>query len=1164
MRFQQLFLNTATMRKLQNCCLLLGCTIGAQLLNATYGYSQKTNYAYAIRDNKASQLSGNENYGGENDQKQNLFSVLKELNKEKGVYFISNKSLDDIKVSPVQNMDASVESILADLLKDTHLTYKKVDNKTYVIIVAQDDMSATATTGIAVNADNAAAAADYVQEKISGKVTGPDSKPIIGATVQVKGTKKGAITDKDGSFTIAASKGDVLVINYVGFDPKEVTIADDNNITVSLTEAAKQLTDVYVTALGIKKSAKDLSYSVQKVSNEELTTVKETNFTNSLSGKASNVTITQGSGGVGSATNIILRGNNSLNGSGQPLIVIDGIPVVNNNSHPTTGQAQFGQNFLTPDQLSTINSSDVEEVTILKGPTAAALYGSQAANGAIIVTTKSGKNGQTRVNFSTNNTFQSALYYPKLQTEYGGAANDNGNYSWGAKDPNAAYAGSFYKDFLKTGVNSSNAVDITTGNENAQLYAAYANTTANGIIPNNSLSRNNFDLKGTTSMFKKFIEFTAKFSYVDQTVHNPYAPGQYLNPYYTMMTLPANTNMPLYKDKNTLTLDSLPYQNWAYNSGTTGTDNPYWDAYKVLTTDNLNRMILSGDLKFNFTNYLNLMVRANMDKSNEDYMNQMYQGTVTSLASSTGGFDHKTLQSNQNYGDAILNFNKQIATDWHLTALGGGSLRDYTQTGTEINSGRNGMYHPNIFISSNVNYSGGGTVSDIYDRRQIQSLFYSAEFGYKNAVFLSTTGRNDWSSTLPPGKNAYFYPSVGLSAVLTDLFKGLSSSTMNYLKVRSSYTEVGNDLPTFIINPVSTINSNGSLTTPKNVIMPGTTLKPELTTSFEAGVDAGFFNNLIRLEATYYNTNTDNQLFTVTAPPSSGYSFYYVNGGKIQNKGVELTLSVTPNIGTVKWTSTVNFSKNVNTVKSLIGGVNYLTYSQLANSTSYFQKIVPGGSLGDFYASKFQRNKDGSYKVDTYYIDGVQQTGTTPLVQDQAEKVGNAFPDFLLSWGNKFNYKNFQLSFLIDGHFGGEVISMTQAMLDYSGNSVQSAQDRDKGYVLINNQQVTDVKKFYQLRSGIGGALGEYTYSATAIRLRELSFIYNLPATFFNNSKYVKGISVGLLGRNLFFFHKVAPIDPEVVSNNAGGQNGQNEFLGLEMYNMPSTRSVGFSVNVHF
>jgi outer membrane receptor protein involved in Fe transport len=471
------------------------------------------------------------------------------------------------------------------------------------------------------------------------------------------------------------------------------------------------------------------------------------------------------------------------------------------------------------------------------------------------------------------------------------------------------------------------------------------------------------------------------------------------------------------------------------------------------------------------------------------------------------------------------------------------------------------MYNPNLFTTSNVNFISSGTATDVYDRKQTQSLFYSVELAYKNALFLNTTGRNDWSSTLPTNKDNYFYPSVGLAAVLTDLIPSLSSIAMNFLKIRAGYTEVGNDLPTFIINPVSTIGTGGALTPPNTIIEPGTILKPELTSSTELGLDVAFLNNEVRLAGTYYNTNTKDQLFTVTAPPSSGYSYFYVNGGDIQNQGVELTLTVAPKIGDVNWVSTVNFSKNVNKVKSLLNGTNYLIYSELDNSTSYFQKIVPGGSLGDFYAKKFQRGKDGSYLLNTYYINGQEQQGTTPILDDQPEKIGNAYPDFLLSWGNKFSYKNFSLYFLIDGHFGGKVISLTQAMLDNAGNSVQTAKDRDNGYVLVDGQQVTDIKDFYQLKGGIGGALGEYAYSSTAVRLRELSLLYNLPSRLLQGTKYIKGVSVGLVGRNLFFFYKAAPLDAEVVSNNAMGTNA---FLGMELYNLPSTRNIGFSVNVNF
>lgn len=999
------------------------------------------------------------------------------------------------------------------------------------------------------------------KHKVTGVVADSTNRPISNVSVLLKGTTKGTATNDQGQFSIEVANGDVLVFSALNYAKQELTVGSATNYTIQLQGAIDgTLNEVVVTALGIKKNTRNLSYVAQSVSNAELTAVKDGNFTNALTGKAANVTITQGSGGAGAATNIILRGNNSLSGSGSPLIVIDGIPVVNNNTRPATGQAQFGENFLAPDQLSTINPSDVEDVTILKGATAAALYGAQAANGAILITTKSGKNGQMHVGLSTNTTFLNAMYHPQLQTEYGGATADQGSYSWGPKDPNAQYAGSFYKDFLRTGLNSANAVDFSTGNKNAQLYGAYSNTYAKGIVPNNWMKRNNFDLKGTSSLFDNFIEITGKFSYMNQTIQNPYSPGQYLNPYFSFLTIPANTNMALYGNRNNLVLDTAPYMNWPYPAST-GTDNPYWDAYKVITTDNLNRMILNGNVKFNFTSWLNLMIRGNFDQTNEDYMHVMYQGTNVSLASGTGGFNHITTKTNQTYGDAILTFNKALSSDWHLTALGGAAIRDYKQTGINVNTARQPMFNPNVFITSNVNFAGGSTAQDVYDRRQVQSLFYSVEFGYKSALYLTTTGRNDWSSTLPSNKNNYFYPSVGLSAVLTDLFKGLSSETMNFLKLRAGYTQVGNDLPSFIINPVSTIGAGGAFIPPSIIIKPGTIIRPEMTNSFEAGFDVNFFNSLVKLNATYYKSNTKNQLFTVSAPPSSGYTSYYVNGGNIQNSGVELTLAVSPKLGPVNWTSTVNFSKNVNKVQSLMPGINFLIYSQLNNSTSYYQQIVPGGSLGDFYAKRFQRNSDGSLVLNTFYLDGVKQTGQSPVLDPTATKVGNAYPDFLLSWGNQFNYKNLRFSFLVDGRFGGKVISMTQAMMDMAGSSVQSAKDRDNGYVLVNGQQSADVKGFYQSKGGIGGALGEYLYSATAVRMREVSIMYSLPSSLYQKTKYIKAINVGLIGRNLFFFHKAAPIDPEIVSNNTMGQNA---FLGLEMYNLPSTRNIGFSVNVNF
>ncbi|MGL6021963.1 MAG: SusC/RagA family TonB-linked outer membrane protein, partial [Chitinophagaceae bacterium] len=930
------------------------------------------------------------------------------------------------------------------------------------------------------------------------------------------------------------------------------------------------------TALGFKKSAKSLSYSAQSIKPDELTTVKDGNFTNAITGKASNVTITQGSGGVGGATNIILRGNNSLSGSGQPLIVIDGIPTVNFNQRPNTGQSQYGGNYLGPDGLSTINPDDIEDLTILKGPSAAALYGAQAANGAILITTKSGKEGRARINVSSNTTFTTPLYTPEMQTTYGGQPFDQGygRGSWGEATPESMNAKNFYKDFLQTGLNTMNAVNFSVGNKMGQVFTSYANTYGRGLIPNNTLMRHNFDLKGDANFFNKVLEVGAKVSYTQQTLHNPYATGSDLNPYLFLIGMSANVPLADYRDYDK---GNNQGQNWIGNDVNLFGNSPYWIANRVRPQDDLSRILASANLKVNFTDWLSLMGRGTIDQTNQVYTMKMYKGTNPTLAGQTGAYQKRTTEIIQYYGDAILNFNKDLIKEVvHLNAFVGGSIRDYNATGMDINSGigRGGkdikqLYVSDIFTENNIDFGNTGTISPNFDRKQIQSVFYSLEFSYKNALFLTHTGRNDWSSTLPADQNNYYYPSIGASAVLTELIESIQSPTLNYLKVRASFTQVGNDLPSFIINPLLTVAGNtGTLGYPSTIVKPGIVLKPEMTSSMEIGLDFGMFNNLVKFEGTYYKTNTTNQLFTVMAPASSGFEYYYVNGGNIQNQGIELSLSVSPKLGPVQWMSSINFSRNVNKVISLVDGVDELIYSQLSNSSSYYQKILPGGTLGDIYTTNWDRNSHGSIKMAPIYVNGVATESGGPVIQKEAQKIGTAFPDFLLSWGNTFTYKGVRLSFLIDGRFGGKIISLTQQALDASGNSLNSARDRDRGYVDIGGGKTfgtsyADIQSFYQTQAGIAGPLGEYAYDATVIRLREISLSYSFGSLLEKTKafQYIKDISISFIARNLFYFYKPAPIDPEVVSNNA---QGQNAYLGLELYNLPATRNFGFGVNFIF
>ncbi|MGL6021721.1 MAG: TonB-dependent receptor plug domain-containing protein, partial [Chitinophagaceae bacterium] len=569
------------------------------------------------------------------------------------------------------------------------------------------------------------------------------------------------------------------------------------------------------TALGFKKSAKSLSYSAQSIKPDELTTVKDGNFTNAITGKASNVTITQGSGGVGGATKIILRGNNSINGTGQPLIVIDGMPITNQNARPGARSA-FGGTNLTADGLSSINPDDIDNLTVLKGPSAAALYGAQAANGAILITTKSGKSGVTRVDVSSNNTFSVPAYYPKTQTSYGGI-DEQGINSWGAKISDGTGVAGLLKEFYQTQILTSNTVSLTAGNEKARVYTSYANTYGKRLIPNNNLSRHNFDIKGDINLFKNFLEVGAKVTYIQQNQRNPFSPGSYFNPLYTMNSVSANFPLSQYKNYASPTgwgnLPGVDGRNWS-TQPIEGFQNPYWMANKIIVDDQQDRILAAANIKLNFTDYLNLQVRGTLDKMNDNYTNKRYVGTAKTLAGTNGHMQIQNSTTTQWYGDVLLNFNRDIVKDmFHVNALIGGSIRDYSNNGTFADA-KQQMFFPNFFDISNFNFQQGaftGTISE-YDKKQIQSAFYSVEFSYKDALFLTHTGRNDWSSTLPLNKNNYYYPSIGASAVLTELIKAIQSPILNYLKVRLSYTQVGNDLPSFIINPIFTVTSTGGNT----------------------------------------------------------------------------------------------------------------------------------------------------------------------------------------------------------------------------------------------------------------------------------------------------------------------------------------------------------------
>ena len=1070
-----------------------------------------------------------------------LKEILESVRKQTGLALWYKQ--DDLNINQKISVDETnipLESLLAQVLSDQPVDFEIKDQ--YINIFRADK-------------------SDAPKRKITGHVTDENGEALPGASIVIKGTTDGTITDFDGNFTLDAATGNQLVVSYVSYLPTDITVSTQSKYTIKLKPDVKNIQEVVVTALGVKKNTRALSYSSQKIDSKELTKVKSGNFTNSITGKVSNANIMQASGGAGSPTKIVLRGNNSLNGTGEPLIVIDGMPVTNYNPRTSTDQGAFGGVTLGSDGLSAINSDDIESINILKGPSAAALYGNSAANGAIIITTKSGQAGTAKIEVSTNTTFDHAAYKPNFQTIYGASAGNPYEESWGNQSANAQRNKNAYSDFLQTGVNTINSINFTAGNELAKVFASYSNTFTKGIVPENKMDRHNLNVRGNASFFEKFLDMDVKVIYTQQKVNNPFSPGLYNNPLISFYKMPADFDIAPYRNYELignapyLTPEQVNagsyYQNWPVTPREIY-ENPYWITNRENNINNRDRLLASMTLQFNFTKWLNLQLRGTLDNTNDLLETKMYQGTNLILAGTNGNYTRSESGARQLYGDALLNFNKDFSHDLRVNALLGTSIKDYKQDGITLSGNRGSLFQPNIFNVTNLNFGGGAYNRSIYDRKQLQSVFYSVEVSWKNAVFLNHTGRNDWASTLPKDKDNYFFPSVGASVVLSE-FLPVNKETINMLKVRGSYTRVGSELPSFIIQPVKTISSDGTFIRPTNAVREGETLKPELTSSWEIGAEASLLNNLIRADITYYHTNTTNQLFTITAPPSSGWERYYVNGGDIENRGIEASVTVNPKFGNLEWSSTLNFARNINEVKRLRGNNDFFVTSQ-DDKRRFMNRVVVGGSLGDMYAYKLARDNDGKLIMKDTYLDN-EVVASEPTLSNQREYVGNSNPDFMMGWNNTFIWKNLSLSFLVDGRFGGKVISLTQSLLDQTGNSKQSAAMRMAGGYTLDNGEKYDAQKYYALISGKDGAWGEYVYDATTIRMREIVMAWQLPAKWFKSTP-IKGVQASLIGRNLFYFYKPAPVDSEVASFT------DNLLMGVETFGLPTTRSIGFGINV--
>ncbi|TWI17511.1 SusC/RagA family TonB-linked outer membrane protein [Sphingobacterium siyangense] len=989
--------------------------------------------------------------------------------------------------------------------------------------------------------------------QIKGTVVDAKTKaPIPGATIKVLGTSNASSTDIKGAFQINVDdKNRVLNISTVGYENKTVTLGPgETTVTVSLDEQTQQLESVVVTALGISRAQKSLTYSTQQVSGDELNKVKSTNLANNLNGKVAGVNIASSSSGPGGSAKVILRGNKSASGNNQVLYVVDGVPI-NNQTLANQPDDVFGGQRDGGDPISLINPEDIENISVLKGASAAALYGSQAANGVILITTKSGKQGRTTINFSSSAQIEQAVSTPEFQSQYGqGSGGKNSNtsiFSWGDKTDGTNYDN--VGQFFRTGSNFTNSLTLSGGNEKNQTYFSYANTLAKGILPENDLTRHNFNLKESANFFDDKLTVEGSANYITQKLDNAPTAGFYYSPLVGTYLLPRSLNIADYKNYETFDSSRNLYdQNWfTLSDDETTQQNPWWIANRNSTRSTRNRLLLNGSAKYKIAPWISVQARGSLDRTSEVWDRKAYAGTQHILARENGAYSYTNTTITQQYGDLVANMNFHVNDKFQITGLVGTSITDWKTEGTDFNSGKNGLTIPNQFFIQNTTTPVTSTLSA--NRRQLQSVFASANLAYDNWIYLDLTARNDWSSTLAyTDSKSFFYPSAGLGIVLNDKLN--LPTFVNMAKVRGSYAVVGNDLPPYTSFLTNSMSAYGVLTV--NDIAFLKTLKPEKTKSLEIGTEWKMWNNRLNVDVTYYKTNTTNQFFKIAASHASLNEQYAINAGDIQNQGVEALVSLDAiRNDNFKWTTSINFTYNKNKIVKLADGISEFTLTGESRN-NFASKLEEGGSFGDIYGLDFVRDDQGRILISD---DGIPQKNSNYT------KLGNSNPIWQMGWNNSFNYKNFNLSFLIDGKFDYQVMSVTQALMDGYGVSKATGDARANGGVSINGvtpsgQAVTtvDAEKWYTSTAGMGPVSSQYIYDGTVVRLRELTFGYD----FNIRDSFFKKLRVNAVGRNLFYISKKAPFDPEVTMSTG------NSLSGVDIFMMPATRNYGLTLNATF
>jgi tonB-linked outer membrane protein, susC/ragA family len=1056
--------------------------------------------------------------------------LLSEIEAQTDYLFIINNQVDVRRLASLKLAGQPTSQALDAIFANTGVTYK-LEGTHIVLSVKGGGNSDTPT-----------------ENRISGRVTDKNGMPLVGASVIVKGSTIGMSTDGSGNYSIKAEPGQTLQVVYIGYQTREVQVGPRTVMDIVLDDADMMIDDVVVTALGIKREEKALSYSAQQVKAEDITAVRDANFVNALNGKIAGVTINTSASGIGGATRVVMRGPKSITKDNNAFYVIDGVPIYNVNGGALEENSVYN---IQPrgEGISDLNPDDIESMTVLTGPSAAALYGANAANGAIIITTKKGRAGKPQITVSNQTTFSSAMKMHEFQNEYG---NLPGVYSsWSPTKLSPEERTNYNpKNYFNTAVNMQSSVSLSVGTEKNQTYISLANVDADGLLENNKFEKNTLTFRNTTDFLEGKFTLDVGYSLILQKDQNMLSNGRFYNPLVSLYTYPRGEPI---EDMLTFEtydpLQEIYVQNWKWGRAGYDMQNPMWMIHRNYQNNKKTRHMFNANLTYKVTDWLSLAGRIRVDHATNDFSRKLYASTIELFAVGSKGYYHaEKSEDTQKYADVMANINKRWG-DFSFVANVGASISDMRYS----TAGGKGALRiiPNFFSLPQIDPSGANSqVIQNRWREQTQSIFASVEVGWRSMLYLTVTGRNDWASPLANTSNSsFFYPSVGLSALIHEMLP--MPEFVSFLKIRGSYASVGSAIPRNI--SIATLNYSAKTNQyAEKTIRPVSDLKPEMTSSWEIGLNAKLFNNKVNIDVTYYSSQTKDQTFLVPISSSSQYDQMYIQTGRVDNKGWELGIGYSNTWRGFAWNTHLTASTNKNKVVELASNYydkesdSYISLDRIEQGgvESLQNWITVGGTIGDLWTTNdLARDENGFIHV----------VNDMPKVVTEYKKVGTTLPKWNLGWRNDFSWKNINLGFLISARFGGVVSSVTQAALDGLGVSKATADARNANGVKVNNGMMK-AQNWYET-IGQSMVLSRYIYKADNIRLQEISLGYTLPTKWFNDKLR---ITASFVGRNLFMIYCKAPFDPELTASTG------TYFQGIDYFMQPSLRSLGFNVELKF